>query len=266
MNRALRAAAIGALLLAPVTLSACSAGQVNQTSAQNRDKVGPTARIGDITLRGVELEYPRGGHYTRGSDAVLDAAIVNDGSTDDTLVSLTGDGFTGVAVTGTGAQATFPTGAAATAATGTGAAATASTTTGAATAATATTGAATSGATGTSGAAATTTGGESTALPTEAPSSSVGIKIPAGSAIFLGQNAPHVTLTGLTRSLNVAQSLRVTFTFQHAGAITLDVLIAAPSSPVPNPSTFDFSVPTKGDVPNNKESGGIPPAANSENG
>src|SRR4051795_11076553 len=31
VNRALRAAVIGVLLLAPVTLSACSAGQVNQT-------------------------------------------------------------------------------------------------------------------------------------------------------------------------------------------------------------------------------------------
>lgn len=259
MNRALRAAAIGVLLLAPVTLSACGAGQVNQTSAQNRDKVGPTARIGDITLREVELAYPEGGHYAKGSDAVLNAAIVNDGAADDTLVSITGDGFSGVAVTGTGAQATFPTGAAA-AATGTGSAATGAGGTGSATA---TTGAAaTSGAATTSGAAAATTTPESTALPTEAPSSSVGIKIPANSVVFLGQNAPHVTLTGLTRSLNVAQSVRMTFTFQRAGAVTIDALISTPTEPVPNPSTFDFRVPTQGDVPANRESGGIPPTAN----
>jgi copper(I)-binding protein len=260
VNRALRAAAIGVLLIAPVTLSACSSGQVNQTSSQNRDKVGATARVGSITVRGAELAFPRGGSYPKGSDAVLDAAIINGSFSADTLVSITGDGFTGVDVTGTGAQATFATGGAAAAATGTGTGATggAAATTGA----TATTGAAATGAAG-----ATTTGATvptAVPLPSEAPSSEVGIQIPAKSVVYLGQNAPHISLTGLTQSLNAAQSLRVTFTFQRAGAVTLDVIVANPSSPVPNSSTFDFRVPTQGDVPSNRESGGIPPAANSD--
>jgi copper(I)-binding protein len=253
VNRALRAAVIGVLLIAPVTLSACSAGQVNQTSAQNRDKVGATARVGDITLRGVELAFPRGGSYAKGSDAVLDAAIVNAGAQDDTLVSITGPGISGVAVTGTGSQATFATGGPAAAATGTAA------TGGAATsgAATTTTGAAaTTGATPTTGAATTTA-----ALPTEAPSSSAGIKIPGHTVVYFGLNAPHVTLTGLTRSLNAAQTLRLTFTFQRAGAVTIDAIVATPSSPVANSSTFDFEVPTQGDLPNNRAGGAQPPAA-----
>ena len=41
MNRALRAAAMGMLLCSTVALSACSAGQVNQTASQLRDKTGP---------------------------------------------------------------------------------------------------------------------------------------------------------------------------------------------------------------------------------
>src|SRR3712207_9405987 len=40
VNRALRAATMGVLLLSPVALTACSAGQVPQTATQNRDKVG----------------------------------------------------------------------------------------------------------------------------------------------------------------------------------------------------------------------------------
>jgi copper(I)-binding protein len=246
VNRALRAAAIGVLLIAPVALSACSAGQVNQTSSQNRDKGGATARVGDITIRGVELAYPRGGSYRSGDDAVLDAAIVNTGNATDTLVSITGDGFTGVDVTGTGAQGTVPSG---TASTSTSAApTTAATTTGAA----ATTGATTTTAAGPTGA--TTT----VALPSEAPSNDVGIKIPGTSAIFLGQNAPHVTLTGLTDSLNAAQSLRVVFTFQRAGSVTVDVLVANPSTQIPNTSSFNFEQATQANVPNNEAGGGIP--------
>ncbi len=49
MNRALRAATMGVLLLSPVALSACSAGQVTQTPSQVRDKTGAQAQVGDIS-------------------------------------------------------------------------------------------------------------------------------------------------------------------------------------------------------------------------
>jgi copper(I)-binding protein len=244
VNRALRAAAIGVLLIAPVALSACSAGQLNQTSAQNRDKVGVTARVGDLTLREVELAYPQAGSYSPGDDAVLNGAIVNDGTAADTLVSITGQGFTGVDVTGTGAQASAASGTASP--TAAAATTTAATTTAAGTSAGATTGTTTGATTG-----ATTTGAVSTttaALPTEAPSNDVGISIPGNSAIFLGQNAPHVTLTGLTQPLNAAQNLRLTFTFQRAGAVTIDVLVANPSTPLPKTSSFNFE-PTESITP-----------------
>lgn len=93
MNRALRAATAGVLLLSPVALSACSAGQVTQTATQERDKVGAMAQVGDISLRAVELEAPRGGSYDAGDDAELMLAIVNGGQEDDTLVAVDGDGF-----------------------------------------------------------------------------------------------------------------------------------------------------------------------------
>jgi copper(I)-binding protein len=95
VNRALRAATMGVLLLSTAALTACSAGQVTQTASQNRDKTGGQASVGDIDLRAVQLAYPRGGAYERGDDADLMLAIANDGNEDDTLTDITGDGFGG---------------------------------------------------------------------------------------------------------------------------------------------------------------------------
>jgi copper(I)-binding protein len=93
VNRALRAATTVVLLVSPVALSACSAGQVTQTATQQRDKVGAMGQVGDITLRAIQLESPRGGSYDRGEDADLRLAIVNGGGEPDTLVGISGDGF-----------------------------------------------------------------------------------------------------------------------------------------------------------------------------
>jgi copper(I)-binding protein len=93
VNRALRTAAMGVLLLSPVVLSACSAGQVTQTAGQERDHTGAQAQVGDISIRQAQLLSPRGGSYERGDDADLQVAIVNGGDEADTLVSVDGDGF-----------------------------------------------------------------------------------------------------------------------------------------------------------------------------
>jgi copper(I)-binding protein len=93
VNRALRAATMGVLLLSPVVLSACSAGQVTQTATQQRDKTGAQAQVGDISLRQAELLPPRGGSYAAGDDADLQVAIINGGTEPDTLVRVGGDGF-----------------------------------------------------------------------------------------------------------------------------------------------------------------------------
>jgi copper(I)-binding protein len=100
VNRALRAATMGVLLLSPAALSACSAGQVTQTATQERDKVGASARLDGITLRAVTLEHPGGGMYDAGDDAAVRMAIVNTGSESDTLVSIEGEGFADAEITG----------------------------------------------------------------------------------------------------------------------------------------------------------------------
>ena len=93
MNRALRAATMGVLLLSPVALSACSAGQVTQTAGQERDKIGAMAEVGPINLRAVEFAYPRGGIYEDGDDVELRMAVVNASDEDDTLTEISGEGF-----------------------------------------------------------------------------------------------------------------------------------------------------------------------------
>jgi copper(I)-binding protein len=93
VNRALRAATMGVLLLSPIALTACSAGQVAQTATQERDKTGAQAQVGDLTLRAVVLENPRSGSYEDGDDAELRMAIVNGGQETDTLVGIEGEGF-----------------------------------------------------------------------------------------------------------------------------------------------------------------------------
>jgi copper(I)-binding protein len=100
VNRALRAATMGALLLSPVALGACSAGQVTQTATQDRDKAGPMADVENITLRSVVLEYPDSGRYDEGDDAELTAAIVNTAGEADTLVSIESESIEGVRAIG----------------------------------------------------------------------------------------------------------------------------------------------------------------------
>ncbi len=105
MNRALRAATMGALLLSPIALAACSSGQVTQTSTQDRDKSGPQAEVENITVRSVVLEYPSSGRYDEGDDAELTAAVVNNGTEPDTLISIEGEDFEGIRAIGGDTQA-----------------------------------------------------------------------------------------------------------------------------------------------------------------
>jgi copper(I)-binding protein len=103
VNRALRAATMGVLLLSPLGLAACSAGQVTQTATQERDKVGAMAEVGDLTLRAVTLAYPEGGEHEAGDDVDLQMAVVNSSNEDDTLTDISGEGF-GEAVVDTGSD------------------------------------------------------------------------------------------------------------------------------------------------------------------
>jgi copper(I)-binding protein len=220
VNRALRAATMGVLLLSPVALSACSAGQVTQTATQERDKSGATAQVGDITLRSAEVAYPSSGRYDRGDDAELRVAIVNGGTEPDTLVDVTGKDFARAEIS---------------------ASATASTTSSSAAASATPTESA--GATPTESAGATPTGTPATPSSAPAATSAAGsseIEIPPHSAVFVGSGDDTITLVDLARPLTTGQYIDVTFTFQKAGEVTLRVPVANPSRAGSRGETFDF--------------------------
>jgi copper(I)-binding protein len=235
VNRALRAATMGALLLSPVALSACSAGQVPQTATQNRDKVGPEAAVGDLVMRQITLAYPQDGLYAQGDDAELRMAIVNSDTEADTLVGIEGEAFDGVVVSG---QAT-----ASPAVPGSPSAAP-----GSPSAAPATTPAAptTPGTTPqTTAPGAPTTPGATPSVPaapsTPTASSEVDIPIPARSTVFLGgAGGATVELADLSEELTAGQSIEVTLTFERAGEVTVQALVATPERVLPREAPFDF--------------------------
>jgi copper(I)-binding protein len=204
VNRALGAATAGVLLLSPLALSACSAGQVTQTATQERDKVGAMAQVGDITVRAVELASPTAGSYEAGDDAELTLAVVNAGQETDTLVGIDGEGFGDVEI-----QA----------------------------AATADTGANSGSSTTTGG---TTTGGTTTGGATAGTGGSGEIEIPTDTTVFVDGDDTSITLTDLDESLTVGQYLELTLSFENAGDVTVPVTVANPEEEQERGEAFDF--------------------------
>jgi copper(I)-binding protein len=234
VNRALRAATMGALLLSPIALSACSAGQVPQTATQNRDKVGPEAAVGDITLRQITLAHPQDGLYAPGDEAELQLAIVNSDTEADTLVGIEGEAFDGVVVSGqaTASPAVPETPSAAPVTTPA-----TPTTPGTAPETTA------PGATTTPEA--TTTPGATPTVPaapsTPSTSTQVQIPVPAGTTVFLGgAGGATVELADLTEELTAGERIEVPLTFERAGEVTVQALVATPERVLPRGEGFDF--------------------------
>jgi len=233
VNRALRAATLGVLLLSPLALSGCSAGRVTQTASQVRDKTGGQGQVGDLRLRQVELAYPEAGSYAAGADAELQLAIANDSRQSDTLTSVSGTGFSRAVFTDlatlegiTPATASSPS-----------AAATPTVTQAPA-------GATTAGATPTGA----TPAGSGSATPGATASSSAttttAIPVPAGQTVFVGpdEQGGHITLLGLDKSLTTGQYVTLTFTFEKAGDVTVVATVANPSEAIDRGSnTFDFN-------------------------
>jgi copper(I)-binding protein len=239
VNRALRAATMGVLLLSPVVLSACSAGQVTQTATQQRDKTGAQAQVGDISIREGQLEAPRSGGYERGDDAELQVALVNGGTESDTLVGVDGEGFDSAEISSSGSSSSS------TSSSSSAAPSSASASSGAAgstSSAAPTSGSATStsgSATSTSGSAASTSG-SAASTSSSSRGGSEEIEIPAGQSVFIGADQYTITLTGLDKSLNTGQYLEVTLTFEKAGSVTIPVTVANPTRSETRGDAFDF--------------------------
>lgn len=212
--------ALGAALV----LAGCGAGQITQTDTQQPAVNGTYAQVKTIVLRDAAVQYPTSGPgYPAGATPSLTLTVVNIGTQDDALVSVTTEDGTQATVSGSKAvvaghslvigpddavestnevQTTPPS--APSSSTGTSATGTSSSATGSA----------------------TNTPGSLTASSTsEAPSSGPAATPTAPEKV--GQAT--VTLPPLKQPLWPGQTIKVTFVFQNAGPVTVELPVAAPA-------------------------------------
>ncbi|UVS76711.1 copper chaperone PCu(A)C [Actinokineospora sp. UTMC 2448] len=200
----LRRASLAIGLAALLATTACGAGQITQTDSQRPAVNGSSVDAGAIAVRDARLAYPHDGHYSQGGQAAVIASLINTGTEADTLVEvtspiagkaeLTGDTALpgGVALAvGTPNEDFHP-----------------ETTTAAPTTTTAP----------------TTTGTETTGATTTTTT-----PVATTGAIELGKL--QILLTGLTEDLYPGRVYPVTFVFAKAGAVTVELPIAAPTDP-----------------------------------
>lgn len=96
-NRRVLGAGVSALGAALV-LAGCGAGQITQTDTQQPAVNGTYAQVKTIVLRNVAVQYPaQGPGYAAGSPAPLTLTVINQGQKDDKLVSVTSEGSSGPA-------------------------------------------------------------------------------------------------------------------------------------------------------------------------
>ncbi|WP_328612834.1 hypothetical protein OHS18_27145 [Amycolatopsis sp. NBC_00355] len=204
---------------AALALAGCGAGQITQTDTQQPAVNGTHAQVKTIVLRDAAVQYPTSGAgYASGATPALTLTIVNQGTQDDSLVSVT---------TEDGAQATVggskdivaghslvigpddavestnqaqPT---------------------------------SSGAPTSSSEAPTATGTSSTGTSSASSTSSSSSAAPATSETPTAAPATvgkgTVTLAALKQPLWPGQTLKVTFVFKNAGPVTVELPVAAPA-------------------------------------
>ncbi len=203
MRRAVRSAAVVLLLLSPMALSGCSAGQVTQTATQARDKTGGAGQVEDISVHAVQLVHPPGGVYEVGDQVEVTMAIVNSGRVDDRLIDVTGPEFNAATLSESPTAAdTLPE----------------------------------TSYSEPDPAASMALSGQPPAVETTA----VDVLVPARGAVFVGSSAPTVVLTGLTRRIDAAQSMELTLTFARAGQTTVPAVMGPPPDVLPRTPAVDF--------------------------
>ncbi|XVV04253.1 hypothetical protein ACQPW3_02185 [Actinosynnema sp. CA-248983] len=213
----------------------CSAGQVTQTDTQVAAVNGASGTAGAIAVRDAQLLFPvEHGYYEEGDSAPIVVVIANNGTDADKLLSVTSDRSAEAEITG---DQDLEPGTAITAGADQDDAGGHKTTTSAPTSTSAahssdTHGATTTPASGTTSPGATTTTSASDtsvsapATTTANPSASVSV-----SAKPSEPGKVKIVLKDFKGKLRPGQTVRVTFLFEKAGPITLDLPIGASPEP-----------------------------------
>jgi copper(I)-binding protein len=217
------AAAIGALIGA-LALAGCGAGQITQTDTQVAAVDGALATVGFIAIRDAQIEFGEAegvNVYSRGGEAPLSLTIANTGADADKLVSVSSPAAASVKISGTpdiaggrvlvvegepegAAEPTAPSGSARP--TGTAAATPTSP-------------------------APTSTAPTSTASATPSATASANAEGPGAAT---GKREAQIVLTGLTDDIRSGLTYPVTFRFERAGEVTVNVPVANPDTPRQN--------------------------------
>ncbi|WP_447005324.1 hypothetical protein ACRAKI_01915 [Saccharothrix isguenensis] len=216
----------------------CSAGQVTQTDTQVAVVNGASGKAGDITVSDAQLVFPAAhAAYEEGDDAPITVVIANNGTSADKLIAVTSDAASQGEVSGDtvlesssviiaeadehGSGSHAPTSGKPS---GSASATTTPSAPGSATGSpTATT--TDSAASGTTSASPTSGSGTSISQP---PTSST--KLPSS----VDPSEPGkvtIVLKGMKKKLRPGETIRVTFLFEKAGEITLEVPIGSTSEP-----------------------------------
>ena len=75
-------------------------------------------------------------------------------------------------------------------------------------------------------------------------SGSLDLPVPADGVLYIGSGTgPAVTLVGLSDDFGVGESVDVTFTFEQAGAVTLEVPVGVATRDLPRGEPFDYHGP-----------------------
>lgn len=220
----------------------CSAGQITQTDTQVAAVNGASGDVGLISVRDAQLLFPaEHGLYEEGEDAPIALLIANNGGEVDKLLSVTSDSSGPAEVTGDtelepassilveaeegdlgGHSSTTAsagrTGSSSPSVTGTPSGSSAPSVTGTST---------------------PTSGSSTTATTTKADSASQSNNVPTTATKTPSSVDPtepgqaKIVLKGLTKQLRPGQTILVTFLFEKAGELTLEVPIGATSEPRP---------------------------------
>ncbi|HEX4726648.1 MAG TPA: hypothetical protein VH298_02565, partial [Jatrophihabitans sp.] len=174
--------------LSALLVAGCAAGQDAQTINQRPPIDGASASAGNIAVRAAGLSAPRGNFYSKGDSAQLELVLVNTGTSDDTLTSVTSPAASGAQFGAAGATDLTSS---STSASSVG-----------------------SPSDSTSPSVSSSSSDSSTPSASASDSSNSPIKLPHGSSVRIGfGDGPSVSLTGLSQQLFPAQTVPVTLTF-----------------------------------------------------
>jgi copper(I)-binding protein len=234
-RRVLGSAVLTALVMgAALVLAGCGAGQITQTAGQQAAINGADAQVKTLAIRDAVLQFPPNGAYPTGSDAALQLTIVNDGSNDDELVSVSSDAAAGAVILGSktivARSSLFVTPPTAGAPVTTSPSSSAPGVTSSSPATTTSSGSASASPTSTS----TSTSPTSTSpsSPTSSPSVAIG--------------TASIVLQGLKQPVWPGQTIKVTFVFRDAGTITVDVPLGTSDQPRTGDVHVEVTAPAPG--------------------